>query len=186
MQPHESAYLGMKILTWAWEYSLGHELVLQMGLPAVQADALDGPARRHQDSASRGLIHPSRLHAHKARLHDVNSPDTVVTGHLHSTSAPEAACVKVITFWSAYLILDQAQRQLDSMHSRKYCGSSHAHRQAVQPQAGCQEEHMALGMTHFKEGAAAQIHSEPALLSSTSGPAQHNIKSSSSLKSMPR
>ena len=69
-------------------YPPWHELIFEVHLPSVQADALDGAAGGQQHCASRGLIHPPGLHAHKPALHNVNAPNAIVTSHLHSRHLP--------------------------------------------------------------------------------------------------
>ena len=69
-------------------FLLGHELILEVGLPSVQADALHGPVSCQQHCASRGLIHTSGLHAHKPALHNVDAPNAILPGNLRATHTP--------------------------------------------------------------------------------------------------
>mmetsp|Transcript_10585 Transcript_10585/g.25926 ORF Transcript_10585/g.25926 Transcript_10585/m.25926 type:complete len:491 (-) Transcript_10585:10-1482(-) len=61
---------------------LGHQLVLEVALAAVQADGLRGAAGHNQHGATGGLVHAARLHAHEARLHQIQAPDAVLASVL--------------------------------------------------------------------------------------------------------
>ena len=60
---------------YRWGRAAGLELVFEVELPPVEGEALHGAARAVQHRAAGRLVAAPRLHAHKARLDDVDAPN---------------------------------------------------------------------------------------------------------------
>ena len=84
---------------------------LQVQFAPVEADGLDRSPCCEEDSSPGCLIDPSRLHAHKAALHDINSADAVVSSHLHRevASTPAQSTAMMVTAQQTSTLWLQAQ-----------------------------------------------------------------------------